>query len=120
MASDSLNNASSSASTLVPENDFAARFPNPITVQVVTPVDATWQLEGQSVDVQGISVRATGKELKEKLSSLLNGMPVNKQQVRRKDQPDLGFLKDNQTLASLNIGDGTVLELSVRSRGGKK
>jgi len=31
-----------------------------------------------------------------------------------------GFLKDASTLAELNLGDGALLELSLKSRGGKR
>jgi hypothetical protein len=44
-------------------------------------------------------------------------MPASKQQLRF---AALGFLKDGQTLAELNIGSGAVLELSLKSRGGKR
>ena len=56
------------------------------------------------------------KDLKEMLGRELCGMPINKQQLKHSS----GFLKDNQTLASYNIGNAAHLELSVRSRGGKK
>jgi len=58
------------------------------------------------------------KELKELLSTHhVNGMPPGKQQLKIQE---LGFLKDTSTLAALNIGDGTNIELSAKSRGGKK
>ena len=50
------------------------------------------------------------------LSEKFGGMPSNKMQLKGKS----GFLKDNQTLALLNIGNMYSLELSARSRGGKK
>ena len=63
---------------------------------------------------------ATGKDLKEKLSSVLGGMPPNKMQIRIRDRADLGFLKDAQSLAALNIEHNSYLEMTLRSRGGKK
>lgn len=46
-------------------------------------------------------------------------MPPAKQKL---EVPNLGFLKDNQSLASYNLGNGTVIALGVktRGRGGKK
>ena len=32
----------------------------------------------------------------------------------------LGFLKDANSLAELNVGDGAVLEMTLKSRGGKR
>lgn len=107
---------------LVPEEQFASMFPSNVTVNVTVPSDSSagpWGLAGQTLQI-ALSVRALGRELKEQLSVALEGMPVNKQQVRCRDRPELGFLKDTQSLASLNIGQGAQLEMSVRSRGGKK
>ena len=104
---------------LIPEEEFANRFSGPVTVSVSIPNDNTaagWNLNGQVLQVT-IPVRSSIKELKEKLSEQLGGMPANKQQLKA---PVVGFLKDNQSLAAANIGDGALLELSTRSRGGKK
>jgi hypothetical protein len=57
------------------------------------------------------------KELKAALVDLLGGMPVTKQQLRI---PGGAFFKDAQTLAALNVGDGDKVELSLKTRGGKK
>lgn len=43
-------------------------------------------------------------------------MVASKQQLKGPS----GFLKDQQTLASLNIGPDITLEMSARSRGGKR
>lgn len=67
-----------------------------------------------------VPVLTTGKDLKEKLSSMLGGMPPNKMQVRVRDRTDLGFLKDSQSLAALNVEHNSYLEMTLRSRGGKK
>jgi splicing factor 3A subunit 1 len=107
---------------LVTEDEFAARFSGAIMVQVSVPNDPSagpWELNGQTLSLS-LSVSASGRELKELLATSLGGLPINKQQVRRRDRPDLGYLKDSQTLASLNVGDGALLEMTLRSRGGKK
>ena len=65
-----------------------------------------------------MSVNISVKELKELLSTTyLNGMPAGKQQLK---VAEIGFLKDTSTLAALNIGDGATVEVSAKSRGGKK
>lgn len=102
---------------LVSAEDFARRFPSPVLVTVLVPADSesTWELRGQSLSVS-ISVTQSVKELKEQVGALVGGMPANKQQLKG----PAGFLKDKDTLAALNLGAGAVLELSVRSRGGKR
>ena len=48
--------------------------------------------------------------------SQLGDMPVSKQQLRGPS----GFLKDTLSLAFYNIGPGATLELTTRSRGGRR
>ena len=103
---------------LVPEEAFASRYPNPVTINVAVPNDPSikdWSFSGQTLRVS-LSVRNTVKDLKDMVGEQLGGMPANKQQLKGTS----GFLKDSQSLASLNIGDGAYLELSLRSRGGKR
>lgn len=104
-------------SALLPAEEFARRFPTPIKIHVNIPSDSSssWELRGQTVTVS-IHVTQSVKELKESISPLVGGMPANKQQLKGVS----GFLKDKETLAGLNIGDATTLDLSVRSRGGKR
>jgi hypothetical protein len=45
-------------------------------------------------------------------------MPGNKQQL--KASTGGAFFKDTQTLATLNIGEGGTVELSLKTRGGGK
>jgi splicing factor 3A subunit 1 len=107
---------------MIPEDDFAARYTSSITVSIITPVDNSastmaWRLQGQSVMLT-VDIRSSCKDLKELLSAQLGGMPANKQQLKLRSGG--WFLKDASSLAAMNVGDGAVLELSVRSRGGKK
>jgi len=44
-------------------------------------------------------------------------MPVGKQQLKA---PVVGFVKDNLNSAHYNFVNGTLLELSVRQRGGRR
>ena len=65
-----------------------------------------------------MSVGSTVKAMKDALSAVLGGMPGNKMQLKA---PTGGaFFKDTQTLAALNLGDGAVVELTVKTRGGAK
>lgn len=103
---------------LIPEHEFASRFSGPITVQVSVPTSSpnpTWNLAGQTLDIS-ISVNATVKDLKDIVGARVGDMPASKQQIKGKS----GFLKDTQSLAALNIGPGELLEMSARSRGGKR
>ena len=95
---------------LVPEQEFAARYPSPISVNVSLPGEG----EGKVLSVS-ISVTNCVKDLKEALVGL-TGMAANKQQIRHNG----AFLKDPQTLAAVNIGDGATVEMIGRSRGGKR
>lgn len=105
---------------LMPAAEFSARFPQPVTLQVLLPSDpsapAAWNLTGGSVSV-AMPVMHTVKQLKELLSTQLGGMPTSKQQLKHSV---FGFLKDANSLAELNLGDGSTVELSVKSRGGKR
>ena len=102
----------------LPEDEFASRYPSPVDVIVRVPSDSssTWELRGQSLSVS-ISVTKSVKDLKDCIGALIGGMPSNKQQLKSAH----GFLKDKETLAALNIGGPDMtLELSVRSRGGRR
>lgn len=106
-----------SSFSAVPEEEFAALHPSPVQLTVMVPSDpsSTWELRGQALSVT-LAVTQSVKELKDIISGLVGGMPPNKQQLKSPN----GFLKDKDSLAALNIGSGTTLELSVRSRGGKR
>jgi splicing factor 3A subunit 1 len=98
---------------------FAEMHPNPIDLIVSVPNDpasANWNFNGQSITIQ-VAVTMGVKDLKEMLSvQFLGNLAANKMQLKT---VALGFLKDT-TLAALNIGPGTVLEVSAKSRGGKR
>ena len=108
---------------LVSADEFASRYIDPISVSVTVPSDRSnegWNLTGQTLSIS-IDVRASVKVLRETLSAVLceGRLPTNKFQV--KDLKSNTFLKDASTLAELNIGnDYDHLELSLKSRGGKK
>ncbi|EGZ25148.1 hypothetical protein PHYSODRAFT_481939 [Phytophthora sojae] len=125
-------------SSLLPENEFAIRHPGAVRLVVKVPNDpdnAQWKLEGQTLNVE-VDVKDNMRTLKQKLmvsflavlqcsppltmlsilQADLQNMPVNKQQLKF----SMGFVKDTLTCAHYNFVNGTVLELSVRQRGGRR
>ena len=102
------------------------------------PDNAQWKLEGQTLTIE-LDVKDNMRTLKQKLmvrvvsilvtvmygtnhillcsmQTELQNMPVNKQQLKF----SMGFVKDSLTCAHYNFVNGTVLELSVRQRGGRR
>ena len=102
----------------MPEAQFVASHPGPVSLSVTLPNDATnaaWRLNGQTISVM-IDIGANVKALKQQIGDMQGGMPASKMQIRH---PIHGFLKDTMTLGHYNLLSGTVLQLSVRSRGRK-
>eukprot|EP00954_Amorphochlora_amoebiformis_P024807 1368954-Amorphochlora_amoeboformis.AAC.1 len=56
--------------------------------------------------------------LKDKLKSLLNDMPTQKMRLRVSNGG--AYLKDQQSFASQNLGNGTMIDLLVKERGRRK
>jgi splicing factor 3A subunit 1 len=98
---------------------FAALYPGPIELTINIPQDSSasnWNFNGQTIRIQ-IPVTMSVKDIKEMLGNEhLGNMPANKMQLKTVSH---GFLKD-ASLAALNIGPGTQIELSAKSRGGKR
>ena len=108
-------------SKLIPAAEFAASLSKPdVTLQIRIPNDPTqmaWNFYGQILSMS-VNVTSKVKTIKEELSRLhLNGMPANKIQFKA---TTTGFLKDNLTLADLNIGPSATVELIPKTRGGRK
>jgi splicing factor 3A subunit 1 len=106
---------------LLSEEEFAASLRSPdVTLQIRVPSDSAqmaWNFYGQMVTLS-VNVMTTVKDVKAQLSKKhLNDMPANK--ILLKD-PKGGFLSNNATLASLNIGPTATLEMSLKQRGGRK
>lgn len=96
---------------LLPEFEFAAQYPAPITINVIVPAS-----EGEpSVFPVSIPVTSSVKDLKNVLVEM-TGLAANKQQIKYMGT----FLKDLQSFAAVNIGDGAQVEMIGRSRGGGK
>lgn len=97
---------------MIPENEFAARFPEPVSLIVNVPASDS---SAATTITISIPVMSLVKDLKEILAER-TGMAPNKQQIKFSS----AFLKDTQTLASANVGNGAAVELVGRSRGGGK
>lgn len=108
------------ANELLPAEEFLKIYPNEYHISIVVPVDtssAHWNFNGQTIQLLVTAVK-TVKDIKEELSSHhLGNIPTGKLQLKSVLH---GFLKDTNSLASLNIGENITLEASVKSRGGKK
>lgn len=110
-SSEPLSEAAFVASLARPEVTLQIRIPN-------DPVQMAWNFYGQIVSLT-VNVMTNVKEAKQELSRIhLNNMPVNKIQLKSSDKGV--FLKDNLTLAALNIGPTATLDLVPKTRGGRK
>ena len=104
---------------LMSAEDFVKTLSKPeVTLQVRIPNDPAqmaWNFYGQIVSLT-VDVNTKVKAAKQELSRLhLNSMPPNKIQLKLSK-----FLKDSETLASLNIGPTAPLALVPKTRGGSK
>jgi len=105
---------------LLPADEFMKTLSKPeVNLQVRVPNDSSqmaWNFFGQIVSLV-IDCKSKVKAVKEELSKQhLNGMPANKIQLKGTS----GFLKDNMTLAALNIGPTATLDMTRKTRGGRK
>eukprot|EP00029_Vermamoeba_vermiformis_P002759 TRINITY_DN1312_c0_g1_i2.p1 TRINITY_DN1312_c0_g1~~TRINITY_DN1312_c0_g1_i2.p1 ORF type:complete len:484 (+),score=164.67 TRINITY_DN1312_c0_g1_i2:680-2131(+) len=106
-------------SKLMPEDEWLMNHPAPVTVKILVPRNAEkpeWFMNGQVIDLT-VSPSETVRALKDKLQEKLGGMPANKQKLRAKE---LGFLKDEKSMAYYNFASGVELELGIKERGGRK
>ena len=78
--------------------------------------DESDMLNGQLLEVEVASLQDTVGELKQRLAEVV-GIAANKQKIGR-DQ--LGFLRDELTLAHYNVSPDIQLTLGVKERGGRK
>jgi splicing factor 3A subunit 1 len=116
------SSAMAGTAELIPEEEFAASLSKPeVTLQIRIPNDPSqmaWNFYGQIVSLS-THVMSKVKTIKEQLSNThLNGIPANK--IQLKNVANGAFLKDANSLASLNLGPNITLELVPRARGGKK
>ncbi|CAH0553305.1 unnamed protein product [Brassicogethes aeneus] len=103
--------------SLVPEEVFLARNPSPVSIKVAIPVipdKPEWKLTGQMVSYT-LPLSESVSNLKVKIQEETNMAPA-----KQKLFFDGMFFKDSNTLAYYNITQGAVIQLQVKTRGGKK
>ncbi|KAL6174947.1 hypothetical protein ACLB2K_051592 [Fragaria x ananassa] len=101
-------------SMLIPEAEFLAQHPGPVCINISVPNVDEGNLKGQLLEITVQSLSETVGGLKEKISREIQ-LPANKQKL----SGNLGFLKDNLSIAYYNVGAGQTLGLTVRERGGR-
>lgn len=103
--------------SLIPESQFLAKNKSPVTFKVAVPLmadKAEWKLKGQIINII-LPLRDTVSVIKAKVHEA-TGMPPGKQKL----QWDGLFFKDSNSLAYYNIAPGTVIQLQLKERGGRK
>jgi len=106
---------------LLSEEEFTKRNPAAdITIKVSIPNDpefGQWNFIGQMLQLT-LRLADPLQALKDKLKSMLGNMPDKKMKINIADGPFLN--KDEKSFAFYNIGNGTILQLGVKERGGRK
>uniref|UniRef100_A0AC35TH99 Splicing factor 3A subunit 1 n=1 Tax=Rhabditophanes sp. KR3021 TaxID=114890 RepID=A0AC35TH99_9BILA len=98
----------------VPEEEFLKTSPPEIQIVIEVPIDENGEAKMNVIQLSA-EVRGSVSDVKTKIASQLNMVPS-----KLKLSQDGNFLKDNQSVASYNLRNGTVLSLSFKERGGKK
>ncbi|XP_076067549.1 splicing factor 3a subunit 1 [Oratosquilla oratoria] len=103
--------------SLVPEQEWARRFQGAIKFNVGVPVVADkpeWRLSGQTLTLT-LPITDPISVVKARIHDE-TGLPPGKQKLVR----DGLFFKDSNTLAFYNITPGSVIQLQLKERGGRK
>lgn len=105
---------------LVPEADWLLMNPDNIKAIMQIPLGgddegARWNFYGQQIPLI-LDPRESIKEVKEKIAIHLNGLPNKKMKLKTNM---ISILKDENTVASYNIMDGTIIEVGLKGRGGR-
>jgi splicing factor 3A subunit 1 len=103
--------------SLIPEEVFLSRNPNPVAIKIAIPMmpeKAEWKLTGQMLTLN-VPLAESVSSIKSKILEETN-MPPAKQKLFY----DGMFFKDSNTLAYYNIITGAVIQLQVKERGGRK
>lgn len=103
--------------SLIPEQEFLKQSPASITIRVAVPHvtdKSEWNLSGQSLSLT-LSVTDTLTSVKTKIHESV-GMPPGKQKLQYEGM----FVKDTNTLAFYNMSHGSVIQLHLKERGGRK
>jgi len=102
---------------LIPEDIFLQRNMSPVAFKVLVPAipdKPEWKMNGQMMGLS-LSLTDTVNTIKAKIFEEL-GMPQGKQKLQHENI----FLKDANTLAFYNVTPGTMLQLQLKERGGRK
>ncbi|CAH0395629.1 unnamed protein product [Bemisia tabaci] len=103
--------------SLIPEHQFMANHPSPVNFSVSVPTmndKPEWKLNGQTIQMS-LPLQDSVAVIKAKLHDA-TGMPPGKQKIHM----DGLFFKDSNSLAYYNVTPGTVLQLQLKERGGRK
>ena len=104
--------------SLINEQDFLNMYAGGlVSFQVTIPTVSDkpeWKLNGQ-LEPMTLPLSDQVSVVKAKLHEL-TGMPTGKQKL----QMDAMFLKDSNSLAYYNISPGTIINLQIKERGGRK
>jgi splicing factor 3A subunit 1 len=104
-------------SILVPEDQWARMNPGIVTVHIKVPDSGSeWGLRGQIIQLP-LDIRQSIGAIKMRLAGILSGMPVSKMKLKTNEH---SVLKDQETLAHYNFQNGTLLDLTVKERGGRR
>lgn len=102
---------------LVDEDDWASSHDGSLTVNIVCPdISGNDILNGQTISIEMTSIKSKTQELKSGVANEL-GMAPNKIRLAREG---VGFLSDARSLAHYNIDSNTLIQLSLKGRGGVK
>jgi len=102
---------------LIPEDIFMMRNISPVTFKVLVPVmedKPEWKMNGQMLNLT-LNLNDTVATIKTRIMEEL-GMPQGKQKLQHENM----FYKDANTLAFYNVTPGTMLQLGLKERGGRK
>lgn len=117
---DEIDHSSEVSRVILSEEDFVMSLQKrDVKLNIFLPRDTSnisWNLHGQTISID-VDVMSSVKAVKEYLQTQLGGMPVSKIQLK---SPGMGFLKDSLSLAYLNIGPESNLELVPKVRGGRR
>ncbi|XP_070565002.1 splicing factor 3A subunit 1-like [Ptychodera flava] len=103
--------------TLMPEQQYLAKNPGPVTFKVQVPNlpdKPEWKLSGQSLSIT-LPITDQVSVIKAKLFEELS-MPTGKQKLQLEGM----FIKDSNSLAFYNMSHSSVVQLQLKERGGRK
>ena len=102
---------------LIPEEEFLLHHSGPVTFQVNASSISEkpeWKLQGKTINLT-LHLTDQVSVIKAKIHEEI-GMPPGKQKL----QYEGIFIKDSNTLAYYNIGNGATIVLGLKERGGRK